>query len=186
MKIRISHTVSLTNRAILQKNTFVILQKQPVSYLFNMVLIFFSLQCQHVIFSNCWFQNLRETGTIPVCEMQWFRNTSTYIFGYWSAVLLIRLQTKIHFKLGKEEWSFECWNSQWTPTALCSITKKTSSGLYIIWKTHAFMFYLPRSNDPLNGGIVGEIQEETDVLHASILLEILHTEKESHYNSTTN
>jgi hypothetical protein len=40
-------------------------------------------------------------------------------------------------------------------------------------------FHLPRSNDPLNGGIVGEIQEETDVLHASILFEILHTEKKS-------
>jgi len=41
------------------------------------------------------------------------------------------------------------------------------------------MFYLPGSNDSLNSGIVGEIQEETDVLHASVLFEILHTEKKS-------
>ncbi len=72
-----------------------------------------------------------------------------------------------------------------TKTALTDpsiITKKAVDNL----KKHAFMFYSPRSNDPLNGGIVGEIQEETDVLHASVLLEILHKQKESHFNSTTN
>jgi|688.fasta_scaffold431028_1 hypothetical protein len=47
------------------------------------------------------------------------------------------------------------------------------------------MFYLPGSNDPLNGGIVGEIQEQTDVLHASILLEILHTNKQSVIQQTS-
>lgn len=31
----------------------------------------------------------------------------------------------------------------------------------------------PRGDNPLNGGIVGKIEEETDVLHASVLLEVL-------------
>ena len=31
----------------------------------------------------------------------------------------------------------------------------------------------PRGDNPLNGGIVGKIEKETDVLHASVLLEVL-------------
>ena len=31
----------------------------------------------------------------------------------------------------------------------------------------------PRGDNPLNGGIVGKIEEETDVLHASVLLKVL-------------
>jgi len=31
----------------------------------------------------------------------------------------------------------------------------------------------PRGDNPLNGGIVGKIEEEADVLHASVLLEVL-------------